>query len=126
MTAVSGWPAPARRAFEDIRTTVLDAASEVPDLRVVETLKWGEPSWLPENRRTGSTLRAAWKPALPDQISLFVNCNSAISATILEIYPTAFVYGRNRALRMPLSAPLPTEAIAHCAVLTLTWHRKTA
>lgn len=43
-----------------------------------------------------------------------------------SLYPDAFTYAGNRALHMALDAPIPQDAIDHCAFLTLTYHRKTA
>ena len=125
-TAVAHWPEPAQLAFLHIRRIVLIAARDLPDLSLIETLKWGQPSWLPDRPRQGATLRAAWQAKRPDDIGLFVNCNTTLAETMRALYPADFSYEGRRGLYVALAAPLPEQAIAHCAVLTLTYHRKTA
>lgn len=123
---VAAWPKAAQSRFHEIRGIVFDATKDIARLTLVETLKWGEPSWLPDRARIGSTLRVAWSDKSPDQIGLFVNCNTAIGDTMRQLYPADFTYDGTRALRLPLQGALPVQAIAHCAVLTLTWHSRTA
>lgn len=123
---VDTWPAPARSGFAAIRKIILDTANDIPDLTILETLKWGQPSWLPDRPRIGSTLRANWSPDAPDRLSLFVHCQTTLAATLRDLYPDAFTYDGKRALHIDLAAPLPEQAIAHCAELTLTYHRKRA
>lgn len=124
--AIDGWPAPAQDAFCKLRGIVLDTANRIPDLTVLETLKWGQPSWLPDRPRVGSTLRANWVPARPNDLTLYVHCQTTLAATMRDLYPDAFDFEGNRALHIPLDRPLPEQALAHCADLTLTYHRKTA
>lgn len=124
--ATADWPQQAQARFAELRDIIQQTADSIPDLTVVETLKWGQPSWLPDRPRIGSTLRAAWSEHKPDHLTLFVHCQTTLATTMRELYPDAFEFEGNRALHIPLTAPLPAQAIAHCADLTLTYHRKTA
>jgi hypothetical protein len=124
--AIAPWPATARTRFMHLRRIVLDTARDIPDLDVLETLKWGQPSWLPDRPRIGSTLRAGWSAAHPDRLTLFVHCQTTLAETMRTLYPDSFHFEGDRAMHLALSAPLPEQAIAHCADLTLTYHRNTA
>lgn len=119
------WTAQARDQFTSIRQTIHLVAdrAEVGDL--LETLKWGQPSWLPAKPRIGTTLRCNWVPALPHRLSLYVHCQTNLVETIKTIYPSAFEYEGSRALHIDLNAPPPEQVIDHCALLTLSYHRKT-
>ncbi|MEM9576111.1 MAG: DUF1801 domain-containing protein [Pseudomonadota bacterium] len=121
---VKAWPENARNQFAAIRAIVFDAASRADVGPLIETLKWGQPAWLPERKRVGSTLRCCWSPARPAVISLYVHCGTTLIETMKTLYPAPFEYEGNRALHMALDAPLPCDAIDHCALLTLTYHRK--
>jgi hypothetical protein len=124
--AVATWPDPAQQAFHEVRQTILETAGAIPELEVIETLKWGQPSWLPSRPRVGSTLRAGWAAGRPECLSSFVHCQTTLSETMRTLYPDSFTFDGNRALHMALDAPLPLEALAHCADMTLTYHRKSA
>jgi hypothetical protein len=117
--AIADWPDAARARFRQLRALILESCS---DIVLTETLKWGEPAWLPAKRGLGSTLRVAWKPAFPDEIALFVHCGTTIAATMRDIHPDSFTFDGNRALRVPLEGPLPEDAIRHLAALTLRYH----
>ena len=122
--AIADYPEPARDTFHAIRAIVIGAAQTNPGIGpLTETLKWGEPSYLTEASTSGTTLRIAWKPARPDQIGVFLHCQTTLVETMRSIYPEAFDYDGNRALFVRLDAALPTDALDHCARLAQTYHR---
>lgn len=120
------WPQKAKTRFYDIRAVILGSVADIDDIALIETLKWGQPAWHPDKPTVGSTLRVAWQQKHPDQIGLFVNCNTTLADRMRSLYPNSFAFEGKRALLLSLDAPLPEQAIAHCAVLTLTYHRKSA
>ncbi|WP_187428632.1 hypothetical protein ROLI_012720 [Roseobacter fucihabitans] len=61
-----------------------------------------------------------------DRLSLYVNCRTNLLETLRTIYPTQFDYEVARALHIDLKNPMPMDAIEHCALLTLKYHRATA
>lgn len=122
-SVVKRWPDTAQAHFVQLRSIVHDAAqtADVGDLN--ETLKWNEPAWLPLKRGIGSTLRSSWSPKRPDALGIFLNCNSTLPETMRSLYPSTFEFDGKRSIYLPLNTPLPTEALHHCAHLTLTYHR---
>ena len=123
LNVVSNWPAPARQHFDMLRAIVHHAAKTAKIGALTETLKWNELAWLPEKRGVGSTLRTSWSVKRPDALGLFLNCNSTLPETMRSLYPTTFEFDGKRSIYLPLDAPLPTNALHHCAYLTLTYHR---
>lgn len=123
LNVISHWPKPAQQHFDTLRAIVHDAAKTAKIGTLTETLKWNEPAWLPEKSGIGSTLRTSWSPKRPDALGLFLNCNSTLPETMRSLYPTTFEFNGKRSIYLPLNAPLPTEALHHCAHLTLTYHR---
>ncbi|WP_159974415.1 DUF1801 domain-containing protein [Roseobacter cerasinus] len=125
-TQVKKWPAPAQAHFTALRGIVHEVAQRAEIGGLTETLKWGQPSWLPTRPRIGSTLRCDWHETAPQRLSLYVHCQTTLAETMRTLYPGAFAYEGNRALHLALDAPLPEATIDHCALLTLTYHRKSA
>jgi hypothetical protein len=123
-STLAPWPAPVRDQFNDMRALILKAAQEADVGPLDESLKWGQPAWRPRRARQGSTLRLNWQDSAPQTLALYVDCKTTISAIMRDIYPTEFIYETNRALRVTIGAPLPTQAIDHLARLTFTYHRK--
>lgn len=123
---VTQWPAPAQAQFTALRKIVHNVARRAEIGALTETLKWGQPSWLPTRPRIGSTLRCDWHETAPQRLSLYVHCQTTLAETMRTLYPDAFAYEGNRVLHIALDAPLPEAAIDHCALLTLTYHRKSA
>ncbi len=120
------WSARAQAHFTALRQIVHNVARRAEIGTLTETLKWGQPSWLPATPRVGSTLRCDWHETAPDRLSLYVHCQTTLAETMHTLYPDAFTYEGNRALHIALDHPLPEAAIDHCALLTLTYHRKSA
>lgn len=123
---IGKWSAPARIRFTALRKTLHDVAARAEVGELTEALKWGQPSWLPAKPRVGSTLRCGWHASDPERFNLYVHCQTTLVETMRTLYPKAFDYDGQRALRMSLTDPAPMEAMEHCALLTLTYHRKTA
>lgn len=108
-----------------MRKLILTAAQSADAGPIEESLKWREPAWRPVRTKQGTTLRLCWQKNLPSTIALFVGCKTTLSATMQELYPTAFQYESNRGMRLDLAAPVPEQAISHLATLAFTYHRKT-
>lgn len=121
---IAPWPASVQSHFHTIRATILSAAADTPVVGpITETLKWGQPSWLTEVSRSGTTIRVAWSDRRPDQIGIYVHCQTTLVATMRDLYPDAFTFEGNRALLSPLSAPLPSEPLDHFIRMAQSYHR---
>ena len=54
------YPAPARKLLLAIRAMLYETAESLPEAgRITETLKWGEPAYLTERPKSGTTIRLA-------------------------------------------------------------------
>jgi len=120
--AFDALPEPQRATLLALRDVVLAAAAETEGVgAIVETLKWGEPSYLPTRPRVGTTVRLGMtrngRPAM------FVNCQTTLIGTFRDLYGEAFDFEGNRALVIP-EGELPRAALAHCVALALTYHRR--
>lgn len=100
------------------RKLILEMAAErgVDPLR--ETLKWGQPSYLTEKTKAGSTIRLGMHQGQP---AAFFNCNTTLVEGFRSDFPEAFAYSGNRALLLDHKSD--AAALAICIGRALTYHR---
>jgi hypothetical protein len=123
-TAFDKFPAPLRERLLMLRALIHRAASETdPMIEIEETLKWGQPSYLPRAPRTGSTVRLGALKAAPSDAVLFFHCQTRLVETFRHLYPDTFGFDGNRAMTIPPDKPVPEDEIRHCVSLALTYHR---
>lgn len=119
------WPQTAQARFQELRKIVIEtAAAHAAVGPLTETLKWGEPSFLTQIGRSGSTLRIAWKAKHPTEIGLFVICHTDLIEQVRTHYPTAFRYDGSRAAYQCLTQPIPSDAVSYLAMRAQTFHLK--
>ena len=119
----SAVPQPARETLLDLRALIADTAAEAEAGPLTETLKWGEPAYIPP-AKTGMAVRLSWKPATPDTVRLLVHCGTSLVEQWREHYGDTLDFEGRRALVLPAAGPIPTEAIRHCIALALTYRRR--
>lgn len=123
--AYDAYPAPARKHLLALRRLVFDTAASLPEVgRLTETLKWGEPAYLTEATKSGTTIRLGWSPKQPGAASLFVSCQTSLIETWREQYGRDLVFIGNREIRFPLGQPLPAAPVRHCIAMALTYHKR--
>lgn len=114
------YPKNARVRLEQLRGLVLKVASELELGEVVESLKWGEPSY---SVKSGSPVRMDWKQNSPNNYYLFFHCQTKLVATFRELYGQVLEFEGNRAIVFQLSEPLPESIIEQCLKLALTYKK---
>ena len=117
-------PEPLRLPMLRLRQAILDVAAANAEIGpLTETLKWGEPAWLPERSRTGTTVRADALKGSSTHYALYVHCQTSLIETFRCHYPEQFGYDGNRALIFAVGSEPSAEPLAHCIALALTYHR---
>lgn len=86
-----------------------------------ETLKWGEPSYVTSQTKSGSTVRIDWKKSQPHQYAVYFNCKTTLVDTFKEIYGNTFKYGGNRCIIFTEDEDIPVKELSHCIALALTY-----
>ena len=102
------------------RDLIFQAAADNCEIGILtETLKWGQPSYLTESSKSGSTVRLA--TSSDDRPALFVHCATDLIEQFKTFYPDTFDYQGKRALIIK-SEIAPVEAeLRHCIALALTY-----
>jgi hypothetical protein len=88
-----------------------------------ETLKWGEPAYVTTQSKSGSTVRIDRKKN-QDRYAIYFNCNTTLVDTFRSLFPHSFQFEGNRALVFDVADALPTEDLAFCIAMALTYHQK--
>ncbi|WP_375579569.1 DUF1801 domain-containing protein [Marivirga tractuosa] len=115
------YPESVKSQLLDLRELVLNTASEIDGLvKLEETLKWGEPSYLTKH---GSTLRMDWKKKNPEQFALYFKCTSKLVETFKILYKDKLRFEGTRAIVFHIDEKLPEKEIKHCITLALTYHK---
>lgn len=118
------YPAGVRLKLLGVRSLIFQTALENESIgTLTETLKWGEPAYLTEATKSGSTLRIAWKKSMPDQYGLYFNCRTTLVDTFRTLFPE-LVYEGNRAIVLSADEEPPWDSLSICIGATLTYHRR--
>ena len=120
--AFDAFPAPMRKRLLQVRDLIFAAAAAHEEVgRLSETLKWGEPAYLTEATRSGSTIRLGRLKGSEHAAILF-NCKTTLIDTFRERFPDQFEYRQTRALLLPVAGKLPKQELSVCLSLALTYH----
>ncbi len=120
-----GYPPDLRRRLLELRRVVLGTAAATPGVgRIEEALKWGEPSFLTPETKSGSTVRIGPRRKDPRQYAVYFNCQTTLVESFRTWFPTGLNFDGNRAIVFDLDEPLPEEAVAECVAAALTYHTR--
>jgi Domain of unknown function (DU1801) len=119
------YPPQAQKHLCALRQLIFDTAASLPGAGpLTETLKWGEPAYLTEATKSGTTVRLGWSAKHPAAASLFVSCQTSLIEDWRAQYGQSLTFIGNREIRFPLSQSLPAAPIRHCIAMALTYHKR--
>lgn len=119
---IAAWPDPAQEAARRISGLIHEEAARADVGPLTETLKWGEPAFLTEQSKAGTTIRLAWKPKRAEVLQVLVHCQTPLIDEWRGRFPDLQFDG-NRAVLLPLGAPLPEDDLRICLRGALTYHK---
>ncbi|CAM9917844.1 unnamed protein product [Chrysoparadoxa australica] len=117
---LSGYPTHVSNRLYELIAFIEDTANEMGIQKLVETTKWGEPSYL---TKKGSTIRLDWKPKTPDHYYLYFICSTELVSTFRIIFGDELNFEDNRAIRLSLDEPIPNSQLKRCLSLALNYHK---
>ena len=116
------YPKPIKAKLLALRRLILDTARATKGVGALEeTLKWGQPSYLTPETRSGSTIRIDQVKPEAGQYAVYFHCQTNLVETFRELYPE-LRYGGNRSILLDTQEKLPEAALRHCVALALTYH----
>ena len=117
------YPQPYQTKLLQLRQLLLATARRLDRVGPIEeTLRWGEPSYLTQETRSGSLIRLAWKKSRPNQYGIYFHCQTTIIEMIREIHGNVFCYEGRRALVFGPTDQVDEVAVADCFAMALTYH----
>jgi hypothetical protein len=120
----AGYTEPVRSRLLHLRRLILQTAAENNAVGPLEeALRWGQPSYLTTQSKSGSALRIDQLKGAPGRYALYFNCKTDLGATFRDLYSGVLAFGGNRSILLDANQPAPDEALRHCIALALTYHQ---
>jgi hypothetical protein len=120
--AFSTYPQPVKAKLLALRRLIFDTAKTTTGVGLLEeALKWGQPSYLTSESKSGSTIRIDQVKAEAGRYAIYFHCQTDLVATFRELYPE-LRYGGNRSILLDAVDKLPEAEVRHCVALALTYH----
>jgi hypothetical protein len=118
------YPPAVRRKLLALRKLIFDTARRTDGVgKLQETLKWGQPSYLTADTKSGSTVRIDRVKGSDTRYAVYFHCQTSLVETFRALYSDTLRFEGNRAIVLHADEALPGEALAHCIALALTYHR---
>ena len=115
---------PVRSKLLFLRHLVLETALETNGVgELEEALKWGQPSFLTNKTKSGSTIRVDKLKSQEGKYAMYFICNTNLVERFQEQYPTMFHFDGNRALIFDIDDEIPVMELKDCIAQALTYHK---
>lgn len=120
----ASYPREFRQPLLTLRSLIFDVAAANPAVGpLVETLRWGQPSYITEQTRSGTTVRIDRHEEY--LIALYVPCQTTLIADFRGSFPQ-LSYSKNRAIVLDPRDDLPAPELAPCIEMALTYRMRRA
>jgi hypothetical protein len=98
-----------------LRRLIFDTAATTEGVgKIEETLKWGQPSYLTPETKSGSTIRIDRVKSSASQYAVHFHCQTDLVEIFRELYPTEFTYRGNRSIVLDADEKIAEPALRHC------------
>ena len=119
----SAYPTPVKARLLALRRLIFDTAKATSGVGALEeALKWGQPSYLTTESKSGSTIRIDQLKTEAGGYALYFHCQTDLVETFRELYSTQLRFEGNRSIVLDVKDELPRAELRHCVALALTYH----
>ncbi|WP_168770468.1 DUF1801 domain-containing protein [Flavimaricola marinus] len=124
--------AAAYAAFDDaprdrllaLRARIFAAAAADPVIGpLTEALRWGEPAYLTEATKSGTTIRLGVPRSAPETAALYVNCRTSIIEGLRAQFPDCDAFDGNRAILLRPGAAQIDDVLHAAIARALRYHK---
>lgn len=106
-----------------LRQLIFDVASRTDGVgELEETLKWGQPSYLTTQTKSGSLIRIDQIKSQKEKYAMYFHCQTTLVDTFKEMYRDKFEFDGNRSLIFSVKDKVPVNELRHCISMALTYH----
>ena len=117
-------PPEARARLLELRALIFETAAATPGVgRLDEDLRWGEPTYLTSESRSGTSIRIHWKARRADCCAMYVHCQTSVVERFRLMHGDRLELEGSRAVLVPIGQPLPEDALRDFVRLALTYHQ---
>lgn len=121
--AFAAFPKRQRSALLRLRREIFACADATDGVGPIEeTLKWGQPAYVPLQSRSGTTLRLGVPRT--GGIALWVPCQTTVISDARAVFPTEFDYEGNRGVHFPETGPEHMGPVRALIAAALTYHAR--
>ncbi len=119
----AAYPAEIRNRLLALRALIYEVADATEGVGALqETLKWGQPSYLTPETKSGSTVRIDAVKANPGMVAAYFHCQSGLVPAFREQYGDELNLQGNRAILIGPEDDVPADILQRCLALALTHH----
>lgn len=116
-------PPEARARLLELRSLIFDTAAATPGVgRLEEDLRWGEPTYLTSESKSGTSIRIHWKARRPDCCAMYVHCQTSVVERFRLLHGDRLELEGSRAVLVPIAQQVPKNALRDFVRLALTYH----
>ncbi|WP_424983548.1 DUF1801 domain-containing protein [Maritalea sp. S77] len=117
------YPEAVANALLHLRALIFEVAADLPQTGgLVETLKWGEPSYLPKKRNVGTTVRLGQSNF--KDYALYVSCQTKLISSFRLMSPNEFYYEGNRGVHFSFDTRLDENLLGLFVTQAFTYHQR--
>jgi len=117
------YPKEIRSKLMFLRQLIFDIASRTNGVgELEETLKWGQPSYLTTQTKSGSLVRIDQMKSQEGKYAMYFHCQTTLVDTFKEMYRGQFEFGGNRSIIFRVKDKVPVKELSHCVSMALTYH----
>lgn len=121
--AFAGVPGSVKPRLLEIRRLIFEVSKGMDAVGpLTETLRWGEPAYLTQITRSGTTIRLGRSRSAPNDAAIFFNCQTSLVEEFRMQFADEFRFEKNRAVIIPHQRPLPENSVRFCLGRALTYH----
>ena len=112
-----------RKKLMQLRKLIYDVAHKTEGVgELEETLKWGQPSYLTKQSKSGSTIRLGREKKTEGDFAIYFKCQTTLVPTFKELFKNKFRYEGNRAILFNVKDKIPARELRRCIAMALTYH----
>ena len=112
-----------KKKLMQLRRLIFEVASETDGVgELTETLKWGQPSYLTEKTKSGSTVRLGREKKTDGDFAVYFKCQTSLVPTFKKIHKNKFRFEGNRAILFNIDDQIPIPELSQCIAMALTYH----
>ena len=124
-TVFEGYPSAERERLLALRQLIFDVATATEGVGpLTETLKWGQPAYLTEKTKSGSTVRLGTTKN-PGETAVYFICHTGLVSQFKDVLPDALPYEGTRAIVFGADDQVDEDELAQCLAMALTFKKKT-